>query len=67
MKARKLIITTATAAALAAPAAQTASATNRIHQSPATHTRIARAQHAAYVALANDGLYQVAIHTILAG
>ena len=67
MKARTLILTTATLAAFVVPAAQAAPGTNRLHHSRATQTRAARLERAAYVALATDGLYSVAIHTILAG
>ena len=64
MKARTLILTTATLAAFVAPAAQAAPGTSRLHHSHAAQTR---AQRAAYVALTGHGLYNVAIHTILAG
>jgi len=67
MKARTLILTTATLAAFVVPAAQAGIGTNRLDHSHATQARAARAERAAYVTLANDGHYNVAIHTVLAG
>jgi hypothetical protein len=67
MKARTLILTTATLAAFVVPAAQAATGTSRAHHSRAAQTRAVRLERAAYAALAQDGLYGVAVHTILAG
>jgi hypothetical protein len=67
MKARNLILTTATLATFVVPAAQAGTGTNRLDHSHATQARAARVERAAYVALANDGHYNIGIHTILAG
>ena len=67
MKARRLILTTATLAALATTAAQAAPGSNRLDHSERDAGPPWPPPRAAYVALANDGHYSVAIHTILAG
>ena len=67
MKARRLILTTATLAVFVVPAAQAGTGTNRLDHSHLTKARATRVEKAAYDALTNDGRYSVAIHTILAG
>ena len=67
MKARTLILTAAVAASVA-PAALASTGTQRTHQTPTKHTRVTRIERStAYVSLTDAGLYQVAVHTLLAG
>jgi hypothetical protein len=71
MKASTIVLATASVAAsvaVGAPSAFAFKASNGLARSPKLHARTTQlTRTAAYKSLTSQGLYQVAVHTILAG